>query len=148
MKLKRVRSEDIASLNSIVDLEKELFLDGGLNIWAIQPIAEYQFIYKYGQGDLCAYAILLSKVKDPKTVYLFSFGVAKNQQGKGVGKSFLKELRLELCSVGFTNLELTVASENKAALHLYKSQLEVLSKSFIKGCYGDGEDREKFVFKI
>lgn len=148
MKFVKVSSNDVASCQAIVDLEAELFGDGGLNIWAIQPLSEYQMIYQFLGPHTCAYAILLTKLIDPETVYLFSFGVDTKMHGQGLGKLFLNDLLVELKTLGFSKLELTVSKDNKVAQHLYKSKMEVLSTTYIKSCYGDGEDREKLIFKI
>lgn len=148
MKLKKVCPSDSYLLQEIIKLEKILFKEGGLNIWAIQPLAEYQMIYGYIDSNVSAYAIFLSKVDDAETIYLFSFGVVPEMQGKRIGKSFLDDLILEMKGKGYSKLELTVSSNNKVALHLYNSTMKKLSTTFIKGCYGDGEDRQKIIFKI
>lgn len=148
MRFVKIESTDIVWIDSIINLECELFGDGGLNIWAIQPLCEYQMVYALIDSYVRAYAIILSKVGDSETVYVFSFGVSPKEQGKGIGKLLLSELIVKMKELAFSKLELTVSQENQIALNLYKSKMQTLSTSFIKSCYGDGEDREKILFKI
>ncbi|MCJ8346083.1 GNAT family N-acetyltransferase [bacterium] len=146
--IERVSSQDIKSLEQIISLELDLFQEGGLNIWALQPMAQYQMVYQYLKPKFCAYAILLQDQNCRERVYLFSYGVSVKEQNKGIGKSFLRELIHELRRLGYNELELTVSKDNLAAIYIYQEAMNLLSNSHIKNCYGNGEDRDKLRFSL
>ncbi|PCJ19330.1 MAG: hypothetical protein COB02_08045 [Candidatus Cloacimonadota bacterium] len=148
MNIKRVKSKNIKCLNEIITLEKKIFGDGGVNIWFLQPLSEYQLVYQCLNPSFVAYAILLKDIKTPKKAYLFSFGVSLESQNQGIGKEFLKKLIDELNELGFNHLELTVSPKNKVAIYLYKKTMKLVSSEFIKHCYGEKEDREKLCFEL
>jgi putative acetyltransferase len=66
------------------------------------------------------YRLIRKTYRQADTVYIGGFAVARSHKGKGVGTAILNHIKKEATAKGVKRLELTVDSNNKAAIGLYE----------------------------
>jgi ribosomal-protein-alanine N-acetyltransferase len=143
LSFKVLASADRADLAEVEDMELVHFGRGGQNLWGLMPMVEHgRIVLARLDGEAVAWAIVLSSFRrDPPTAHLFSFGVARKHQNRGIGSALLAHVTALLASEGTRRLELTVAPANIAALHLYRKKFGFALERSLPDWYGEGEDR-------
>lgn len=111
---------EIDDLEQVMPIENENFsrpwTETGYFTYLIREDA--LFLVAELEGDIVGYCgvLILSDEGD-----ITSVSVAKSHQGKGVGKTLVKELVERTKQVGVTTLHLEVRQSNQAAISLYQS---------------------------
>lgn len=140
MNFVEISGENINEIEAIEILETECFGEGGVDIWVLRPFAKYGKIYCLKEGSKINAFCEILMGWDRKSVYIFSFGVAENSRGRGVGEWFLKEVLSRLKTENVEKVELTVNPMNKAGVKLYKKCGFIVEKE-MENEYGNGESR-------
>ena len=141
LQLIRVYSEERA-LEWILEQERQLFGNGGLNRFGLIPMAQNQFCFlAVREGQFLGYALFLEDLQNRGFLYLFSFGIESSQQGFGFGMQFARLLRDWSKSSGYEGWTLTVAPENHAAKKLYARLGTLEEDQLLAKYYGPNEDR-------
>lgn len=131
-------------LQMMIELEKDAFPGmGAVDEQTLIPLVRYGKLIQYWlENDPRPVAIceVMRDYHDIQKAYIFGFYVRSDQQGKGIGRLFLKEIYPLLKQDGFNKVCLTVNTQNEAAVKLY----EKMGFS-IKGTrydeFGEGEHR-------
>jgi ribosomal-protein-alanine N-acetyltransferase len=147
-------------LDTIIELKKlereNLGRDASINEWVIPVIIKYGKLItvvetKNYKGSILERIIavneLIRKWNSFDTAFIHSFYVAKNFRNKGVGSFLLKESINLLKKDGIKKIELTVASDNIYAVHLYE-KFGFKKIGFLRDIYGKGIDRNLMVCEI
>jgi ribosomal protein S18 acetylase RimI-like enzyme len=128
----------------MIELEKEAFPGiGAVDEQTLVPITRYgKMVWYMVQGDPRPVAVgeLMRSYNKMDEAYIYGYYVRPDQQGKGVGKSFLKELLNVIKNDGYSSVVLTVDIKNISAVKLYE-KLGFVIKETREDEYGDGENR-------
>lgn len=148
LRLIRVSDHDSKDLQAIFKMEAELFGSHAIGNDVLVPMARNQAVYLfYCAGSVCGYAICMSSIDREGSVYLFSFGISREQQGRGLGSLAFTLLCDELSAMGFKEMELTVAPDNMAAQRIYSTK-SVIATDLRPDYYGPLEDRLLWRLKL
>jgi len=109
-------------IDQVMGLEKELF---GKEAWSKKTmlsefVAPHSFYFGVFQGDLVGYAGLRLLPAD-LSGDITTIGVAKQHQGRGIGRALVQELVRRAKRSGAEQLFLEVKKSNEAAIFLYES---------------------------
>jgi putative acetyltransferase len=77
------------------------------------------FVYSEDGLDMGMFKLQPMKHRNSHIVYLGGVAVDPGVQGRGVGSRMMKEIVAKAGQMGFRRIELTVATNNKAAIRLY-----------------------------
>lgn len=118
--MREIDVENLEEIEGIVQIEKESFGDGGIDEWVVKPIARYGKIYiiKY-ESKLIGFVEMLKKWGKDE-VYIYSFAIKGNMQGKSFGKKLMEYTINQLKKEKISKLSLTVNGENIHAVKLYE----------------------------
>jgi ribosomal protein S18 acetylase RimI-like enzyme len=84
------------------------------------------FIYNEGGKDVGMFKLQPMKYRNSHIIYLGGVAVDAGSRQQGVGGRMMAEALEKVREMGFTRIELTVGTENKAAIQLYeKSGFEI-----------------------
>ena len=130
--------------NMMMELEKDAFPGlGAVDEQTLVPLARYGKLLLYRQhGDDKPVAVCecMRDYTNPDKAYIFGYYVRSDQNGKGLGTKFLKEVLTILKEDGFKKVSLTVSESNAAAVKLYKN-VGFMVKEVRYDEFGAGEDR-------
>lgn len=131
-------------LKRMVDFGLDIFGDLGMDEWGLVPQVRHGNVYVLKEEDkknIIGLAILMRDWEDLDKAYLFDYAISEEFQGQGLGYYFLRAIIRNLKEQGFKKMGLTVDTENKPAIRLYKDKIgfEILKLS--KDEYGKTHDR-------
>ena len=78
------------------------------------------FVVTDADAIIATYRLIPKTDRQAHIVYLGSFAVRKDQQGRGIGKKILDHIKAYVIEQGKSKIELTVDMNNAAAIALYK----------------------------
>lgn len=109
-------------LAEVMTLERELFAsDAWAETMFWSELAESdtrRYLVAETGGHIAGYAGLC--VYAPHEAYVQTIGVARDEQGRGIGRSMLRELLAEADRRGCAHVDLEVRADNEPALRLYE----------------------------
>lgn len=141
MKIIELQEVDVMALQQYVQLEEDSFGEGGLNAWTLVPMIRHGRVYTaYENSTLIGLAQYMRDWDKPEQAYLLGVSIAKKVRGRGFGTAFLARTLQMIAYDKISKVELTVAPENLAAIHIYE-KLGFTAKEIRKDEYGIGEDR-------
>jgi ribosomal-protein-alanine N-acetyltransferase len=130
-------------LEKIKKLEIDnLGIDAAINEWQIPVIIRYgKFIVaEDSSGEILGVCEIIREWKEEKTAFIHTLYIEKKYRRSGIGKKLLAFTINFLEVDGFSSVELTVDTENLAAVNFYRSfGFTVREKR--KNEYGKGNDR-------
>ena len=129
-------------IEQIVKLEREAFGDGGLNEWNLVPLIRHGKVFCLIENDLVLGCVqYLMDWNDHTKAYAVGISIAGLKRGKGYGTVLFSESMETLAGEGIKTVELTVDSQNTAAVAVYGRKLGfvITEKRFDE--YGKGIDR-------
>lgn len=144
--ISQINDFDWKLISRIEKIEKRnLGNKASINCWVIPVIIRYgKFIVAQKSKedpDIIGVCELIRGWKYKDKAFLFSFYIDRKYRKKGVGKKLLGETINILKDEGFKELELTVESDNKSAVSLYK-QFGFKKVGLRKDEYGRGINRD------
>lgn len=144
--LERVHHPSVEDLEELARYEEQVFGGVGLRSVDLAVVCEAGAIYRAWTvpagtcPELVGACQLLRTVDEPMTLYLVGFYVLPTWRSRGVGRRFLAALLDELPCLQASEIVLTVAPDNAAALTLY-TDAGFAAAGAKPGFYGPGEDR-------
>ena len=139
-----VEDFDLKLLKNMVKFGLDLLGDMGMDEWGLVPQIRHGNVYvlvERGIHKVIGLAIFMRDWEDVKTAYLFDNAISEDYQGKGLGFQFLKVICEDLEKQDFDKISLTVDTDNKPAVILYKDKLGFEEVEFAKNEYGKGHHR-------
>ena len=82
--------------------------------------AEILFVYEKEKIAIGMCKLRPNLFRNAHIVYLGSVAIHPSFAGKGEGSKMMEEIKLYIMGKGFLRMELSVATENKKAIHLYE----------------------------
>lgn len=142
MKVEIIDNYDNDVLEQLIRIDREAFGEGSINIWTLVPFIRYcRVIALYDEEKIIGGAQFIRDWKNSKRAYIFGIAIDAKKRGQGLGTYFLKECLTILYNEGIKKVELTVSSDNKGALRVYKDKLGFKITGERKNEYGPGQDR-------
>lgn len=139
--VERVTEFDSELINKLTEIEEEVFGDGGLNRWTFPVFIRHGAVYVLRcDGEVCGIADLIRDWADLKLVFIVNFVIAKGSRGKALAAIFLRKLIEKLRADDVNKLQLTVAPDNIAAIHLY-DKIGFKQVAELSNEYGTAVDR-------
>lgn len=151
LKVYLVQDYDLKILKRMVNFGLEIFGDSGMDEWGLVPQIRHGNVYllkEEGKNRILGLAIFMRSWEDIDKCYLYDYAIAEEYHGKGLGYHFLVTVAKSLKEQGFKLMELTVDSENRAAIKLYQDKVGFSIEEFSKDEYGEGQDRFKMVLDL
>jgi ribosomal protein S18 acetylase RimI-like enzyme len=139
-----IRRFHIRDLDAVVAVEHKAFLHDPLPSPAFVQYEELYpslFFVAEDAGELVGYAIVARAETVLDEGLVISLAVDPSHQGRGVGRALMQRAIDAACEAGIRTLELTVAPENVAAVHLYQTLGFDQIGHILKDYFGEGEDR-------
>ena len=137
-----VLTMDPALIAPIVELEREAFGPGGLNIWHLEPLIRHGRVYICRlEGKIVGVVQYMLDWDHPQNAYMIGVSIAKESRGQGIGFLLLQDSLTALAAEKIQAVSLTVDPENLAAVKLYQQKLGFLVTDFKNDEYGTGEGR-------
>jgi ribosomal protein S18 acetylase RimI-like enzyme len=137
-----VEPADWQTLEEVAALDREAFTEDGLTPANLSLMARAGriFVLREATGNMAAEAICLFATPTER-IFLFSLAVSRSFRGKGLGTRLLRNMCTYFAREGFREMELTVAPDNHAALHLYIDSFKFSKVVLVKDHFGPGKDR-------
>lgn len=139
-----VQDFDNALLKRMVNFGLEIFGELAVDEFALVPQIRHGNVFVLKEIDRPKVIGLANLMRDwdtDDTVYLSDLAIRDEYAGHGLGYEFLKVIAFNLVDQGFKIMGLTVDTENKPAIRLYKDKLGFEIVEFKKDEYGQGHDR-------
>ncbi len=139
-----VQDFNLRLLRSIVDFGLDIFGDLGMDEWALVPQIRHGNVLLLREEDkhrILGLAILMRDWEDADKCYLFDFAIAEELQGQGLGTHFLMAIIRSVEEQGFKRMSLTVDTENKPAVRLYRDKIGFEVDALSRDEYGKGHHR-------
>lgn len=141
MQLIHIKNPDYKIMKKIVKIEQEAFEGAGnVDLWIIKALIRYGMVYVIEEAGEIICIIEYMQIFNKKSLFLYGISTLKKYRHKGYAKYILAETEKILKNLGYEEIELTVAPENKIAIDLYK-KYGYVQESFLKDEYGKGIDR-------
>lgn len=118
--------------------------EAGMDRWGLVPHIRHGRVFILKEkidSEVLGLAVFMRDWTDNRKCYLYDYAIETKYQGKGLGYHFLKSISYYMMDLGYTHMELMVATDNKPALELYQRKLGFEIKSFNKDEYGRGMHR-------
>ena len=136
--------KDEKILESIVRYEDEIFGEGSIRAWTIQPFARYGricalLLEEDGRGTRVSVVGVIRSFELEKA-YIYGVFTVNKYGRQGYARTLLEHVLESLKDIGITLIELTVKVENKNADSLYR-KLGFETAEILKDEYGDGYPR-------
>ena len=141
-----VQDYDLKILKRIDNFGLDIFGDLGMDEWGLVPQIRKGNVYLLEESDkrkIIGFAIFMRNWDDVEKCYLYDFAISEEYQDQGLGYHFMLTIAKSIKKQGFKFIELTVESENKAAIRLYRDKIGFVIEEFSKDKYGKGHDRYK-----
>lgn len=151
LKVYLVQDYDLKILKRMVNFGLGIFGELGMDEWGLVPQIRHGNVYLLKEADkkkIIGLAIFMRSWEDTDKCYLYDYAIAEEYQSKGLGYHFLVTIAKSIKEQGFKFMELTVDSENKPAIKLYKDKVGFVIEEFSKDEYGKGHDRYKMVLDL
>lgn len=142
MEIELVRQVQPALRQKLVEMERDAFGEGGLNIWQLMPFIRHGRVFVAREsGVLTGVLQYMLDWDNPLTAYLVGVSVVREARGKGLGTEFIRKTLQVLADEGLSAVELTVHPENAAAIRVYEHKLGFVPAGMRTDEYGPGEHR-------
>lgn len=131
-------------LKRMVDFGLDIFGDLGMDEWGLVPQVRHGNVFVLKEENkkrLVGIAIFMRDWEEDDKAYLFDYAIAEDCQGQGLGYHFLKTIVKNLEEQGFNKLSLTVDTDNKPAIRVYKDKLGFEIVKLSEDEYGKTHDR-------
>ena len=140
MEFLEICSDNIDDIEQIEKIEQESFGIGAIDQWVLKPISRYGKILALKEcGKVVGICELMWKWNS-REVYIFSFAIRKDWQGRGWGKLLMEKTVAFLEKEDVEKIMLTVTISNISAIKLYE-KLGFTKERVLKDEYGDGVDK-------
>lgn len=140
-----VADYNLKLLKNMVEFGLDVFGDEmGSDEWSLVPQIRHGNVYvitERGKHQVVGLAMFMRDWEDVSKAYLLDYAVSEDHQGMGIGFAFLKIICEDLKNQGFERVSLTVDTDNKPAMRLYKEKIGFESIDYAKDEYGKGHDR-------
>lgn len=146
-----VQDYDLKILKRMASVGLGIFEELGIDERGLVPQIRKGNVYLLKESDkreVIGLAIFMRNWEDVDKCYLYDFAIAEKFQGQGLGAQFLATVAKNMRKQGFNFIELTVDSENKPAIKLYRDKVGFTIEAFSKDEYGKGHDRYKMVLDL
>lgn len=151
LKVYLVQDYDLKILKRMVNFGLGIFGELGMDEWGLVPQIRHGNVYLLKEENnkkIIGLAIFMRNWEDIDKCYLYDYAIAEEYQGQGLGYHFLVTIAKSIKEQGFKFMELTVDSENKPAIKLYKEKVGFVIEEFSKDEYGKGHDRYKMTLDL
>lgn len=137
-----VRTMEPKLIARLVEIDKEAFGPGGLNVWYLEPLIRHGRVYVYRlDNEVVGLVQYMLDWDRPQKAYMVGVSIAKESRGQGLGAKLLKESFEALSKENIHEVELTVDPDNEVAVKLYENKLGFLVTDFKHDEYGKDEGR-------
>jgi putative acetyltransferase len=103
--------------------------------------AEILFVYEKEHSNIGMCKLRSNQFRNAHIVYLGSVAIHPLFAGKGEGSKMMEEIKLFVKQKGYLRMELSVATENKKAIHLYEKAGFIKEGRLKKYTYLKSENR-------
>ncbi len=151
LKVYLVQDYDLKILKRMVNFGLGIFGELGMDEWGLVPQIRHGNVYLLKEGNkkkIIGLAIFMRSWEDVDKCYLYDYAISEEYRGQGLGYHFLVTIAKSIKEQGFKYMELTVDSENKSAIKLYKDKVGFIIEEFSKDEYGKGHDRYKMILDL
>lgn len=144
-----VRKLEPKLIQRLVQIEKEAFGEGGLNVWNLVPLIRHGRVYVY-KKDLEVIGVIQYMLDwdSPRKAYIMGVSISKEFRGLGLGTELLKNSLKTLSKENIEEVELTVDPNNVVAVEIYKKKLGFKVTDSRRNEYGEGEDRLVMILSL
>ena len=144
MEIKLINKDNKEYMKQIVDIETKVFgKNGAIDSWNLKPMVKYGKVYALVENEEVIACIELIRAWDTETVYLYGLAVKETEFGRGLGSKLISEVLELISKEKILRIQLTVASNNIAAINLYK-KFGFKKIDFLENEYGEGILRELY----
>lgn len=149
--VKQIENPDPELVGTLYRMEIEnLGQEAALNHWVLPVIIRYGriFIAVNRKNDrIIGVCEVMRNYQVPSAAFIHSFYIDRKFRKKGIGKILLQKVLAGLTEASFTEIQLTVDPDNKAASHLYRSfGFEKIAERMDE--YGRGIHRDLLSLKL
>ncbi|HSH35594.1 GNAT family N-acetyltransferase [Schnuerera sp.] len=144
LKVYLVQDYDHEILKRMVSFGLNIFGELGMDEWGLVPQIRHGNVYllkEQNKKRIIGLAIFMRDWEDLDKCYLYDYAIAEEFHGQGLGYHFLITVIKSIKEQGFKTVSLTVDSNNKPAVKLYKDKVGFEIEEFSKDEYGKGHDR-------
>lgn len=141
MELVHITDPDFDTMKKIITVEQEAFEGAGnVDLWIIKALIRYGMVFVVKEGDRIICIVEYMQIFGRKSLFMYGISTLKMYRCKGYANFVLTESEKILKNLGYKEIELTVAPENKEAINLYKKH-GYRKEKFLENEYGIGIDR-------
>ena len=141
MELIHIKNPDFEVMKKIIEIEQEAFEEAGnVDLWIIKALIRYGMVFVIKEDDRIVCIVEYMQVFNKKSLFLYGISTLKKCRHKGYANYILNETEKILKDLGYKEIELTVAPENKIAINLYKKH-NYIQEKFLEDEYGKGIHR-------
>lgn len=147
--IQRVEKIESEMIQRLVQLDKEAFGEGGMNVWHFVPLIRHGRVYVYKQSTQILGSIqYMLDWESPCKAYMIGVSISQGSRGLGLGTQLLMESLHALARENITEVELTVDPKNTRAVKIYEKKLGFKVTDSRRDEYGPGEDRLVMVLTL
>ncbi len=142
MTIELIRTNDPVTMQRLVDLEKAAFGSGGLNVWQLVPLIRHGRVFVIRKDDEILGAIqYMLDWENRCKAYVVGISIHQDWRGRSLGTELFAASLAVLSRENISEVELTVAPDNSAAIRVYQDKLGFRRSALLPDEYGEGQDR-------